>query len=657
VTLRSAWCAAAWYVAATIALTWPAAAGLTRNIPWDLGDSMLNAWILGWNADHLLRALSGDWGALHGFWTANIFGHEPLTLAYSEHLLALTVQILPVYALSGNLILCYNLLFLSTFVLSGLGTYLLVRDLTLSPRGAFIAGLVYAFALYRIGQYSHLQVISSQWMPFALFGLRRYFVHRRARALVGASAALVMQNLSCGYFLFYFSPFVLAYALFEIGSRGLWRDRTVWVGLSLAAVGVGAFTVPFLLPYLELRALGQRARPLSEVVQYSADVYSYLTAHWAHPIYGDWLRVWDKPEGELFPGLVPLALAGLGLGAHLRPLWRASRRAPDDRPRWEARLTTTVLVGAAAITLLIALSGGGGVLLGSLRLRARSPLRPLLLALVALGVAAWRSARVRAFLRGVPGSALAFYSGALAVSALLSLGPMPEVLGQTMPEAGPYMWLYRHVPGFDGLRVPARYGMQVMLFLAVLAGYGVREIEQRTRRAGLVGLAVATLVLVEANAAPIDVNSTPEPDGFIKPPAQLVPGPGTLDIYREVQRLPEDVLLAEFPFGEWSYELRYMYYSTTHWRRLLNGYSGNFPDSYIRNATILKSLPDSRQNDSWDVLVGAGVTHAIVHEGAFHENQGAGVSAWLESHGAVEVASAGRDRIFALPGPAQAFVP
>ena len=112
---------------------------------------------------------------MRGFWNANIFYPEPLTLAYSEHLFAQAVQILPVYALTHNIILCYNLLFLSTFVLSGLGMFLFVREVTGSARAGFVAGLIYAFAPVRVPQFAHLQVISSQWMPFALYGLRRYF--------------------------------------------------------------------------------------------------------------------------------------------------------------------------------------------------------------------------------------------------------------------------------------------------------------------------------------------------------------------------------------------------------------------------------------------------------------------------------------------------
>ena len=78
------------------------------------------------------------------------------------------------YWLTGNIILCYNLLFISSFALSAFGTYLLVRDLTGDRRAAFIAGLVYGFLPYRIASVPHLQVMSSQWMPFALCGLNRF---------------------------------------------------------------------------------------------------------------------------------------------------------------------------------------------------------------------------------------------------------------------------------------------------------------------------------------------------------------------------------------------------------------------------------------------------------------------------------------------------
>ena len=102
---RDAAAATAAYAALTIALTWPLGAGLARDVPSDFGDPLLNAWILAWDATHLGQR----------WWNANIFHPHPLALAYSEHLLPQAIQILPFYAATKNPILCYNLLFLSTF--------------------------------------------------------------------------------------------------------------------------------------------------------------------------------------------------------------------------------------------------------------------------------------------------------------------------------------------------------------------------------------------------------------------------------------------------------------------------------------------------------------------------------------------------------------
>jgi len=199
---------AAAYAAITVVMTWPVAARASTAAVPDFGDSLLNAWILGWNGKYLLGLLHGHAGSWLDYWNANIFHPDPLALTCSEHLFAQGVQGLPIYAATGNLLLTYNLLFLSTFALSALGVYLLVRDLTGSRAAAFVAGLLYGFAPYRINQFTHLQVLSSQWMPFALFALRRFFVTRRWRYVALGSAALVAQNLSCGYYLVYFAPFV-----------------------------------------------------------------------------------------------------------------------------------------------------------------------------------------------------------------------------------------------------------------------------------------------------------------------------------------------------------------------------------------------------------------------------------------------------------------
>src|SRR5688500_17827368 len=145
-------------------------------------------------------------------------------------------------------------------------------------------------------------------MPFVLYGLRRYFDRVQAvpgsrvvAPLFGAGAALVAQNLSNGYFLLFFAPFVISYVLFEIATRNLWKDARVWTGLSAIGVVVAAVTLPFLLPYLELRNLGFGPRALSEVRGFSADVFSYWTSPAESRIWGSIIRAHPKPEGDLFP--------------------------------------------------------------------------------------------------------------------------------------------------------------------------------------------------------------------------------------------------------------------------------------------------------------------------------------------------------------------
>ena len=84
--------------------------------------------------------------------------------------------------------------------------------------------LAFAFAPYRIGSTPHLQVLSSAWMAFALYGFRRFFDTRTPRALAGGAAAWLAQNLSCSYYLIFFSPFVGLYIMWELTVRRKWRD-------------------------------------------------------------------------------------------------------------------------------------------------------------------------------------------------------------------------------------------------------------------------------------------------------------------------------------------------------------------------------------------------------------------------------------------------
>jgi hypothetical protein len=621
------------FVAATIVMTWPLAAGLTHDIPGDFGDPLFTSWVLSWDATHLGR----------GWWGANIFAPHPLALAYSEHFLPQALQTLPVYAITKNPILCYNLLFLSTFVLSGFGMFLLGTELTGSVAAGLISGLAFAFAPYRIANIPHLHVLSSAWMPFVLLGLHRFFATRRATPLAGAAIAWVVQNLSCGYYFLFFAPVVVLYIAWEVTRRALWSDTRTLARTSLAIGAVLAATLPFLLPYVELRRLGFSPRSLAETRRFSADVYAYFTADPNLRLWGSIAQAWPKSEGLLFPGLTVAILALVG----------ATRGGADSTTDAKSRgLDRTGLATLAAGLLMLGVVIT--VLLGfSIRLpgiKVTSLSRVLLFCglVLAVGMAAsrrFRGGAIRWLL-----SPAGMFSGIVLFALVMSFGPDIRAKGREVTTVNVYTLFFEFVPGFDGVRVPARYAMVGTLGLAALAALGIGAIDRRHRVR--ISVAAGTLILLEAMAVPIPINqnSTQYAQAGLAPlPASIDVG-STPEVYQFVTRLPASAVLIEFPLGEPAFDVRYMFYSTRHWRQLVNGYSGGAPQDYGILTESLKDV-DTRPERAWQSIVRSTATHAIVHEGAYTDDRGRRLSAWLRARGASDVAAFGSDKVFALPSP------
>ena len=602
------------YAGLTLAVTWPLARDLSHNVAGDFGDPLFNSWALAWDATHMFG---------RGWWNANIFAPQPLTLAYSDHLAAQALQVLPLYWLTRNPLLIYNISLLSTFVLSGLGMFLFARDLTGNRPAAFVAGLAFAFTPYRIGALPHLTVLSSAWMPFTLLGFRRYFESRRTLPLACGALAWIAQNLSSGYYLLFFSPIVLFYLLWEWINRELWRDARATIGLSAGGIAVAFVTVPFLWPYLELRSLGFVPRSIQETQQFSADVYGYFTADIHLWLWGSIWRAWPRAEGSLFPGLAVTALA----------IFAASRRA---RP--------IVLVPLLVLTPLLF---GMTIRLPGLRIASLSrAFIACTVAAVAL-VAVSRRSRVRlaTWLRSPEG----LFAMITAFAVVMSFGPEIHARGRVVLDTSVYAFFYRFVPGYDGLRVPARFAMIAAFGLAVLCALGLTAL----RRSSATAVA-AVLVVAEAFGLPVPLNQNSR--DYVR--AGLTPLPplerAAPPIYNAVASLPSDAIVVELPLGEPAFDLRYMYFSTTHWKRIVNGYSGGFPADYERLDQALQDVL-TRPDRAWTVLRQTSApTHVVVHEAYYAADRGPQVTDWIRSHGGQEIASFARDRLFEIRPPLSA---
>ncbi|HET9705978.1 MAG TPA: hypothetical protein VFP85_18185 [Vicinamibacterales bacterium] len=635
------------YAALSVALTWPLVLGLGSDVPGDLGDSLLNMWILAWSADHLPQLLTGAIGWSE-FWNGNIFHPEPLTLALSEHLVGQALQILPVYWLTGNIILCYNLLFISTFALSAYGTYLLVRDLTGDARAAFVAGLVYGFLPYRIASVPHLQVMSSQWMPLALWGFNSFLVRFPAPgsrlpsygALGLGVAALVMQNWSCGYYLLYFAPFLPAFIVYRMWQLGAVKDVWVWASLGAAAAATVVLTLPFLLPYQAAQRMFGIERLIGEVEMFSANVWSYVTASENLALLGRALRFYPHAEGETFLGFIPWLLGVAAVMASIRLQPDATFRRMD---RWH--LLTWILLTLTVAQLVALLSvvffGGFEVNVFGLAIRARTPVRSLMQFVAVFGLLLAVSSRTRAASARIVRTPAFFFLALTILAMWLSLGPHPKAGDALVSGFGIYNVLYENVPGFNGVRVPARYAMIAGLFLAVLAGYGARLLTFNLKLLTL----VSVLVLAEGAAVPMARNLTWNQNEAV-PPARIFPGhslgrqslgEGVPAVYRRVAALPAGAAVTELPFGDAAWEIRYVYYAHAHRKPITNGYSGAFPPSYKERVARLQRIRADPEA-AWQSLRASGTTHVVLHKAAFARPDDAeAVEAWLRSRGATEV--------------------
>jgi hypothetical protein len=643
----------------SVVMTWPVAARLDRSLPADLGDPLLNCWILAHGAGHWSRILTGDLHAWNELWNANIFYPAPLALAYSEHLTPQAIQVLPVWLVTHNPILCYNLLFLSTFFLSAIGMYLWTRELTGDGPSAFLAGALYAFALCRWTQLSHLQVLSAQWMPFVLLGLRRFFARGSDRWLWLAALLLIVQNLSCGYHLFFFMPFVGAYVVSEVLVRRAWREPRVIIRLVLASLLVLSGTLPFLLPYLQLRAQAVILRPDWEVASYSADVYSYLTAATGSRLWGSLLRAQPRPEGDLFPGIVPLSLTLVALVVEMRRAHRVAS-APEYAPAGARRVLWRRVALAGVATVV-------GLWLAFGTLPAHGVHRPvdrlehalqlyslrasLCAALVALVVACALSERARRMLAVLWRSNALFFAAGTAVAALLSLGVRIRLGGLDLGP-GPFALLHDGLPGYDSLRAPSRFVTEISLFLATLSGIGAAHLRgSGLHRSGFIVPAFLLVGLVETGIAPIAMDARIHGEAPRNLPTSLNRGPDPEGIYLDVAALPKDAVLVEFPFGDPPCELRYVYASIFHGRRIVNGLSGAVPERYRDYRTALGNpMRDPRRAIA--TLRYAGASHAIVHEGYWKARiRARRITRMLKKHGWREIRRDGQDVLLAAPAP------
>lgn len=514
--------AVAIFFALTLGLTNPLVLHIANAVE-DKQDGLLNVWIIAWVGHSLIT------DPLNLF-NANIFYPYANTLAFSETMLPQGILALPFNLAFDNTILAYNLILLFSFFLAAYAMYLFVFDLTRSRPGAIIAGTIFSFNPYNLGNLAQIQLLSFGWMPLVLLYLKPVLLGKiekvhaknaRPRLLFAdidlrkcflLALFFSLQCLSSFYYAFLAAIAVSLNLLIFLLVRhtpSIAFYKSLLKRLTISAAICALLVAPFFVPYYQVqRDLGFE-RQVGESEPFSASLKLFSEVAPQNFLYRNLLAprklVYNGgyPLDNLFPGFVALALAIIGL---------LSR----NRERW-------------------------------------------------------------------------FYFALFAVSFVLSLGPRLYI-APTQPTdlTLPYGWLYDIFPLMRALRAPVRFDALVMFALAVLAGIGVSSSVSLKVRPGMLsalfacGLALCALeylALPAANITPVPVwNDIPE---YVRWLAQLPRG-----VALELPMIASD---PDKPL-----DLTTQYLSTYHWQATPDGYSGFNPPRRGETAYEMQFLPNDR---------------------------------------------------------------
>ncbi|MDH4218201.1 MAG: glycosyltransferase family 39 protein [Candidatus Aminicenantes bacterium] len=583
------------FVLLSVLMLWPLPKHMSDTLISEV-DPLLNTWILSWDIHQLFK------DPLHLF-DANIFYPLKNTLAFSEHLIVLSLIAMPVSLISGNPILGYNFVQLIAFILCGFTAYLLVYHLTGNRIAAIIAGIIFTFHPFRFRQIGHIQNIAVFWTPLCLLYLHKFFKKPTWKHVLLFALFFICQALSCGYMAVFLSLVIglaiLYYFLFIPKKDIMPVMKKFAVSVLLAAIIIA----PFLYPYLQVKKEHEFKRSIENNIRVSANIMSYATISRLkrnivyYPFVQEIRRILHREREEilrplgkgLFPGVITLilvlcafVLTPFSLHAFKKEKkWTEKKKGVGERlPRIAKATCAGMIILSLILIVLIVLFGGIDFTLLGLDIKLTKLTIPVYLFLIFFIIRLALTRTSIGILDDEKSRFLIhrnFYLFIAVVSFILSFGPKIYYLYCDLGD-GPYMFLYKYLFFFEGIRVPERFGILVMLGLSVLAGYGMVRLMKVLKNRGriILGLVVSGLLIYEFICVPLpsfEISREPK------------------DVYRWLASDKEQYGVLEYPFETLQQDKYYMYWSTFHWKNLANGSSGFNP----RLITRLRRLAHERE--------------------------------------------------------------
>ena len=569
------------FVLISVLMTHPLWLHTTDHLPGGLGDPLAQYYVLAWDI-HKMET------GIEGFWNANLFYPSPMTFALADPSVAIAFFIYPVAKATGNIVLGYNLYFILTFILSAFGMYLLIFYFYRNPYAAFVCGTIFGFSHFRFDHIGHINILSTQWLPFVFLAIHKFWEKRESKYLYLFVLFFLLNVHSCGQHGVFLNLFLLIFFLdYMIGQRVLF-DWGLWKKLIPPIFLLTILTLPFILPYISVNEQFDLVRSFSSWKPYSALPQSFITPS-IHSKTLTFLLGFHQPEKALFLGFIPLLLFFLAIRS-----WRTPDLTVPLRT-WQKRLMRFLEIAAviALISYLIVSWTGGFVFsVGPLDIsmtRWRNPLiffSSLFLLRLILGL---MFARKLVF-PGPPSWARTYWIS-LVVALFACFYPY-------------YYPLAKILPGFEGTRAISRIFLFCIFFSCFFSARGYEIILDRFGKPvwkTAVTVLTVGFLLIDFRAAPIQVDYVKQGDN--------IPG-----VYRWLTTIEEDTPIIELPMATTWDNYPYLYYSTFHWKKMVNGFGSYEPPLFITIKNLMSPYPTV---EGVEMVADWKVKYLILHLDAF----------------------------------------
>ena len=519
----------------TIVMTYPLFFKIINHIAGFFSTDEPSVWYFWWLKYSYIHKIPSSFSYLVGA----PFGSD---LSVFEKLYPICIGIRKLLVIPFNEFIAWNFEILSGFILSAFFVYIMMRYLTKTRIAAVFSGIIFAFCPYHFARaWQHIGFSHTQWLALFLFSilLLKDKINKKNIILAFLSLYLVF---SFDLYYAYFSLIIASVFIFYLLLKEKIKSFKLFFWVAIISLTNLAILAGRLIPLMGTVKTGISpsawgfVRPFDDLFSQSARPLSYFLPSTEHPIFGGIAKTFIGSK-----------LYGTSFTEHALYLgWIPLVLAFIAFRRWKRRRKEMKDLGTVPF--------------------GDSPYKRedfYIGFFILLAIVAWLFSQPPWW----------------------QFGPVKIFM--------PSFFMYKILPVF---RAYCRFGIVVMLSVAVLAGFGLKFILEKfkTQKSKVaIACLFSGLVLFEFwNWPPYKVID------FSKVPA----------VYYWLKEEPGDFSIAEYPLDADSPNEMYKFYQTKHEKKIING---TIPGTHANK--VAQTIRKLSQPQTSQVLKWMGVKYALVH--------------------------------------------